>query len=132
MKESGDQSHLKPSRDTTPPSNPPTAEPALSPRHLLERTSRLDRPDSPVSSPGTEAFVHSDTIPRIPLTRHTTEIDSKVAHLKATVQEALQSLRKDLDELEEDLVHATSAERVIEIARYSSSPHMNPCHRERC
>jgi Skp family chaperone for outer membrane proteins len=45
------------------------------------------------------------------------EIDNKVAHLKATVQEALQTLRKDLDELEEDLTRATSADRVIEIAR---------------
>jgi hypothetical protein len=40
-----------------------------------------------------------------------------VAHLKATVQEALQTLRKDLDELEEDLMSATSADKVIDIAR---------------
>jgi hypothetical protein len=45
------------------------------------------------------------------------EIDNKVAHLKSTVQEALQTLRKDLDELEEELLGAGSADKVIEIAR---------------
>lgn len=83
-------------------------EPVAPASALSPRLAALASPRSAVSSPREGIDSSSPASP---------EIDNKVAHLKATVQEALQTLRKDLDELEEDLMNATSADKVIDIAR---------------